>query len=284
MNKLYLSILYVVLLSLLISGAILLSKPSEKKMYKAASNRNISTVLTYPDKKSSNAYNNYKLRNEVIKVLSNSSDFDLHAYLVEDMSGQVSINLTYKIDEKYVAKKIEASSVAEIRNMFRFREQQGMGYRLNNMILNKDMNKIYFFVERKKDEKYTQTSIYSFDLVNSQIERVIYDVGAFSKFSLSPDGKYNAFSYEVCPQNIYGNEKSIAVIIRCSDNRIVLNSNEDIIENSKSNFYVYGYNFVKWKNNNICELSQEIRAKDDIKNVEKQTIYYNLNNMISRNE
>lgn len=276
MNKLYLSILYVVLLSLFISGAIVLSKPSQKNMYKAASNRNISTVLTYPDKQRTSAYDNYKLRNEAIKILFNSSDIDLHAHLVEDMSGQVSINLNYKIDGKYIEKRIEASSVAEIRNMFRFREQQGKGYRLNNMILNKDMNKVYFFVEGKKEQKYTHTSIYSYDLENSIIERITYDLGAFSKFSLSPDGKYNAFSYEVCPQKISGNEKSIVVIIRCSDNKIILNSNEDIISKSQNNFYIYGYNFVKWKNNDICELSHEIRAKDDIKNVEKHTIYYNI--------
>lgn len=276
MNKLYLSILYVVLLSLLISGAILLSKPTEKNMYKAASNRNISTVLTYPDKKRTSALDNYKLRNEAIKVLFNSSDVDLHAYLVEDISGQVSINLNYKLDGKNVAKRIEAASVTEIRNMFRFREQQGKGYRLNNMILNKNMNKVYFFVERKKEQKYTQTSIYSYDLVNSKIERVTYDLGAFSKFTLSPDGRYTVVSYEACPQNICGNEKSIVVIIRCSDNKIILNSDEDILYNSQNNFYVYGYNFVKWKNNDICELSQEIRAKDDIKNVEKRTIYYNI--------
>ncbi len=276
MNKHYLSILYVVLLSLLVSGAILLSKPTEKNMYKAASNRNISTDFIYPDKKRKSVFDNYKMRNEAIKVLFNSSDIDLHAHLVEDMSGQVSINLNYKIDGKNNVKRIEASSVAEIRNIFRFREQQGKGYRINNMILNKDMNKVYFLVERKKEQKFTQTSIYSYDLVNSKIERITYDLGAFSKFSLSPDGKYNAFSYVVCPQKISGNEKSIVVIIRCSDNKIILNSNEGIINNSQNNFYVYDYNFVKWKNNDICELSQEIRAKDNIKNVEKQTIYYDL--------
>ncbi len=278
MNKLYLSILYVVLLSLLISGAILLSKPTKENMYRATSNRNINinTVLTYPDRKSISSYNNYKLRNEAIKIQFNSSDIDLHAYLVEDMSGQVSINLNYKIDGKYITKKIEASSVAEIRNMFRFREQQGKGYRLSNMILNKDMYKVYFLVERKKEQKYTQTSIYSYDLVNSKIERITYDLGAFSKFSLSPDGKYNAISYEVCPQNISGNEKSVVVIIRCSDNKIILNSNEGIIDSLQNNFYVYGYNFVKWKNNDICELSQEIKAKDEINNVEKQTILYKI--------
>ncbi|QNU65645.1 hypothetical protein EHE19_012005 [Ruminiclostridium herbifermentans] len=281
MKKLYLSILYVVLLSLLISSAILISKPAEKNIYKAASNRNISTIHTYPDnpnKIRTSANDNSKFRNEAITVFFNTSDIDLQAYLVEDISGQVSINLNYKMDGKYIAKRIEASSVAEIRNMFRFREQQGEGYRLNNMILNKDMNKVYFFVERKKEQKYTQTSIYSYDLVNSKIERITYDLGAFSNFSLSPDGRYNAFTYEVCPQNISGNEKSIVVIIRCSDNKIIFNSNDVINDNSQNNFYIYGYNFIKWKNNDICELSQEIRAKYQLKNVEKQTVLYKIEN------
>lgn len=281
MKRQYLSILYVVLLSLLISGAILVSKPTDKSKYRAASNDAMSTITTYDkEKESADVYKNCISRYEEIMVLNNSDDIDLHANLVEDTSGQVSINLNYKIDEKYVNKKIYASSVSEIRNMFKLREQEGEGYRVNNLVLNQKMNKIYFQVERRKDKKYSHTAIYSYNLKNNKIEKVIYDLGAFTKFSISPDGKYNAISYEVCPQNLAGNEKTILLIIRCSDNKIVLNSNEDLFENklNKSNFYIYSYDFMKWKNNNIFEMNQKIKAKDNLESVKNNILYYDLNN------
>lgn len=287
MKKLYLSILYVVLLSILISGTILLSKPKEETRLNSAYNRSLSAVTINNNNNNNKkiSYKNY-VKKESIEVLGNTTDIDLQAYIVEDKSGQVSLNFKYKINGKMVDKKIETSSIAEIRNLFRLRKQQGDGYKLHNLILNKKLNKVYFIAERKKIKKYAQTSIYCYNLENSYIEKVFYDIGVFSKFTLSPDGKYNAFSYRVNHKNISDIGKSAVVIIRCSDNKILLNSNNDIIEHGKniSNFNVYSYNFIKWKSDNVCELIQEIIAKDNLKQVKKQSISYNINEKMSINK
>ncbi len=286
-KKLRLSIMYVVLLSILIGGAILLSKPTDKGKYniKTTVNENSNAVVTEDEQESVNAYKNEISKNETINVFNNGSDIDLHANLIEDRSGQVSLNLEYKLNGKLVKKKLDTSNLSEIRNIFRFREQQGKGYQLNNMILNDKMNKLYFCVEGKKYKNYAYTSIYSYNLDDLKIERVIYDLGKFSNFSISPDKKYTAFSYEVCPQNIRSNEKSIVVVIRCSDNKIVLNSNKHKIgkqDEINNDFYVYSYDFIKWKNNNTCELRQRINAKDNSQQVIKQTIFLNLDSKLSK--
>jgi hypothetical protein len=281
MKKLYLSILYVVLLSLLIGGAILLSKPVEKSKYNKGTIeiKKSNDIVSDNSQESVNAYKNEILKNETIKVFNNEADINLHANLVEDKSGQVLLCLSYKSNGKVINKNIGTSNVSEIRNIFRFREVNANGYRLNNMILNKKMNKLYFCVEGKKDKKYTHTSIYSYSLKNSKIEKVFYGFGNFSQLSLSPDGKYYVFSYLWSPQNIIRNEKNIVIITRCSDNKPILNSNEDIItkQNANSNdLYVYSYDFIKWQNNSICELRQRIKAKDDSQKVKEHTVFYNV--------
>jgi len=283
-KKLRLSIIYVVLLSLFIGGAILFSKPTDKGRYnsKTFDNGKSNTVIADNNQESINAYKNESSKNEILDVFNNGANIDLHANLIENKSGQVSLNLAYKLNGKLITKKLDTSNISEIRNIFRFREQHGKGYRLNNIILNEKMNKLYFYVEGKKDRNYTHTTIYSYGLKDSKIEKILYDFGDFSEFSFSPNGKYNAFSYLSCSQNITHNEKSIVVIIRCSDNKIMLNSNKDILEkqDDKGNdLYVYSYNFIKWQNNNICELRQKINVKYDSQKVINHTIFYNLNNL-----
>ncbi|PYG88575.1 hypothetical protein LY28_01426 [Ruminiclostridium sufflavum DSM 19573] len=278
MRKLYLSILYVLLLSLVISGAILLSKPSEKN--RAAGN--IGNIGASYIKNS--LYISRELKKEEIEVVNNSPDIDLHAYLAEDKYGRVSLNLTYSLSGRRIIKKIDKSSLPEIRNMFSFRELSGEGYRLYSMILNKNMKKLYFYAERKKDKKYTHTTVYSYNMENSQIEKIIYGYGEFSKFFISPEGEYNAFSYKVCPLNISGNEKTVTIIISCSNDKIVFNSDADSVRKpigTTGNFYVYSYDFIGWRLNSICELNQQIRAKDNQRNMIKSTVKYNLNGKTS---
>lgn len=280
MKKLHLSILYVVLLSLLISGAILLSKPVEKNSYnrETINNEKSNAVVANYPQETVKAYKNEISKNETINIFNNRVDIDLHANLIEDKSGQVSLCLAYKLNGKPITKNIDTSKVVEIRNIFRFREVYGSGYRLENMILNEKMNKLYFCVEGRKDKKYTHTAVYSYSLKNSKIEKLFYGVGNFSKFYVSPDEKYNAFSYVNCPQNISSNEKNTVVIINCSNNKLMLNSNEDILQKQydKSNLYVYSYDFIKWRNNNICEIRQRIKAKDGSQKVEEQSVIYNV--------
>jgi hypothetical protein len=273
------------LLSLFLGTAILYSKPANKGDYGSTPNDASVKVATENKPTSINAYKNEISRSEVIKVNNNNSEIDLHARLIEDKSGQVSLNLEYKVNGKPVSKKIDTSGLAEIRNIFRFRERNKNGYRLNNMILNEKMNKLYFSIEGKKDKNYTKTSVYSYGLVSSKIDKIICDSGEFSKFEISPDGKYNAFSYLNCPQNLNRNKKNIVIVVKCSDNKIILNSGSDIKQqDNNSGIYVYSYDFVKWNNNHICELIQRTKAKDNLQQTTEQTVYYDVTTNTLSNE
>lgn len=279
-KKLRLSITYVVLLSIIVGSAILISKPGDKsRPYREAIDNNKGNTVTDNSTESMNPYSNEISKNETINVFNNGSNIDLRANLLENKNGQVSLSLTYQSNGKLIIKNIGTSNVAEIRSIFRFRDKYGSGYRLNNMILNEKMNKLYFSVEGKKDNIYTRTTIYSYGLNDSKIEKIYYDLGVFSDFNISPDGKYAAFSYLSNPQNIVQNEKNIVVILRCSDNKLVLNSNKDMIQEQIGNIndlYTYNYGFIKWKSNSICELSQKIKSKDGSLEVKEEKVYYNV--------
>jgi len=276
MKKQHFSVLYVVLISLLLGSTILLSKPSDKSEYAkfagVVDNRN--KTYNHTDN-SVNAYEGEILRKEPVEIINNSNDIDMQANLIEDTSGQVSLDFKYKENGKIIFKIIDTSEIPEIRNIFRFREQTGNGYTVSNMFFNTIMGKLYFCIEGKKKEKYTHTAIYSYELQTSKVEKVIHYLGEFGAFHTSPDGRYITFSYISCPQEIARNEKSTVVILRCSDDKLLLNSNENMIVNDLN---IYSYDFIQWKKNNTCELRQVVKAKDGSQKVRNKTIYYNVNN------
>lgn len=280
-KKSQLSIIYVVLLSIFIGGAILYSMPINKIKYgsRDIKDDSINNIITKNKQLSVNAYKNELLKSEAIIVRNNNADINLHANLVEDKSGQVSLQLEYKEKGKLITKAIDTADITEIRNIFRFRDKYGNGYKLNNMVLNQKNNKLYFYIEGKQDRKYTHTTIYSYDFKNTQTEKVFYDLGSFNDFSVSPNEMNSAFSYLSCPQDISNNERRTIVIMRCSDNKLLLNSCEDIRikqYESANDIFVYSYDFIKWCNNNICELRQKIKAKDNSQEIKERTIFYDV--------
>ncbi len=277
MKKLYLSVLYVVLLSLLIGGAILFSKPGT-----GVRSLNNSAAQSGADR-NVNAYKNHVpdsaalIRQENINIFNNESSLDLHASLVENENGQVTLNLAYKLDDRLITKSIDASNVTEIRNIFRFRDKYGSGYKINNMLLNHKKDMVFFCVEGRKEKKYFYLTVYSYDLKNSKLEKLYHGLGAFGEFFISPDGKYNAFTYLNCPQNISFNEKNSVVIINCSDNRLILDTSPGLRGNAGDtgvDLLVYSYEFIKWKGGTVCELREKIKSKDGSSAEREKKLYY----------
>jgi hypothetical protein len=275
MKKQYLPVLYLVFISLLLGSTILFSKPSDKREYVkfADDNRNTISYVAINGSNSMNGYGNSILKKEAVEVSNNSSDICLQANVIEDMSGQVSLNLKYRENGKDISKIIYTSELPEIRNMFRFRAKDGNGFKVGNMFYNKYGKKLYFCIEGRKKKKYTYTAVYSYEMKSSKAENVIHYLGNFGSFHISPDGRYIEFSYVSCPQEILRNEKSTVVILRCSDNRQVLNSDNDDKGNKSG---IYSYAFLGWKNNNICELKQTIRSKDGSKQSRNRTMQFDI--------
>ncbi len=273
-KKLFISISYVVLLSLLIAGAILLSKPTNK------SNITQENALTNDNLKNGIfAYKNEINRKEDIKIVNNPQILDLHANLIENMNGEVTIDISYKIEGKKLNKTIGTSKIPEIRNLLRFRETYKKGYHIGNMLVNDKKQKLYFYVRGRGDDKFTQTWLYTYDLKTSRVDKLFYDIGDFSDYYLSPNGKYIAFAYLNNLINQNQSQKSKVVIIRCKDNKIIFNGDRDIngkIIGQNSGLYIYKYDFIKWENSDICLLKQISEIKDGTHKMQEQNVYYNV--------
>ncbi len=273
-KKLVLSILYVVLLSLLIAGAILFSKPSNRG--------DISQKNPLTQDNPNNgilAYKSEITRKVGIKVLNNFPELELQASLLENINGEVTIDISYKIEGKKVKKTIDTTKIPEIRNLLRFREKYKRGFEIDDILVNNQVGKLYFYVRGREDNLLTQTSLYTYNLKNSMAHKLYYDIGDFSDFHLSPDGKYIAFAYLNNLENQKESKNDKVVIIRCEDNKIILNGDRDVngkIIGQDSGLYIYKYDFVKWQNSENCLLKQISEIKDGSRKRQEQNVYYNV--------
>ncbi len=285
MKKLYLSIIYVFMLSVLISGTILLSKPQAKHTkatYPPGIEVGKSNLFDVPD----NGFNSIKVQGDIIdrkqeevNIFNNNPEMNIRANLVEDEYGLIALKLTYRINGKKVSQWVDSAKFKEIRNIFGLREKHPNSYTIKNMVLNEKLKKLYFLFEGKAAGKYPRTSMFSYDLKNSRLEKLCYVEGSFDKFILTSDGKYNACSYSANSQNIIYNEKRTVIIYRCKDNFQVFDSSKDIIPEKTcmtNEMYIYSYEFQKWKDNNTFELRQIIRARDGREKVKENIFLYDL--------
>ncbi len=285
MKKLYLSIIYVFMLSVLISGTILLSKPQAKPT-KAAYPPGIEVGKPNSYNIPDNGLNSVEVqgdsidrKQEEVNILNNNHEMNFRANLVEDAYGLIALKLTYRDNGKKVSQWVDSTKFKEIRNLFRLREKHPNSYTIKNMILNEKLNKLYFLFEGKADSKYPRTSMFSYDLKNSLLEKLYCVEGSFDNFILTSDGKYNACSYSSNPQNIINNEKKTLIVFRCKDNFQVFNSSKDIrLEKTSltNEMYIYSYEFLKWKGNDTFELRQKIKAKDGREKAKENIFLYDL--------
>ena len=285
MKKLYLSIIYVFMLSVLISGTILLSKPQAKHTkatYPPGIEVGKSNSYNIPD----NGLNSVKVQGDIIdrkqeevNIFNNNPEMNIRANLVEDEYGLKALKLTYRVNGKNVSQWVDSTRFKEIRNIFGLREKYPNSYTIKNMILNEKLKKLYFLFEGKADSKYPRTSMFSYDLKSSRLEKLYYVEGSFGNFILTSDGKYNACYYTSQPQNITNNEKRTVIVFRCKDDFQVFNSSKDIIQEKTcltNEMYIYSYEFLKWKDNDTFELRQKIRAKDGREKVKENIFLYDL--------
>ncbi len=259
-RKLHLSILYVILLSLLIGSAILFSKPSERRESRSVLNDQKNGI-----DQSANADFNQHTKKEAINVINNHPDIGAYAELNEDIHGQVSLKLRYKLEGNTIINSLDTKDITELRNIFEFRDEYKDGYRVKDMTLNRALKKLYFKVERRKTDNYYNTSVYSYDLHHSKLNKIYYDVASFGKFFISPDGKYNAFSYKY-------NSNITTAIITCSNDNITLIEQPE----KDSSLYSFSYDFIKWKGENLCELKEKVEVKDGSQSIIEKTAYYDI--------
>jgi hypothetical protein len=273
-KKFLLSVIYLVLLSLFIAAAILLSKPEDKGDFShndaVAEQKNKDDVLTYKKE---------IFHKENINIKNNKSELDLHVNLIENMSGQVVMSFSYRKGKAVFNEEIDTDKIPEIRNLFRFRDKYKKGYTIKNILVNYNASKLYFFIIGRQDGRLAQTWMYSYDLVKLNVRKLYYNFGEFSDFCLSPDGKFIAFSYLNNPESTEKNERNMVVVINCMDNKLILNGNKDI--NGKQlgadrELYLYSFDFSGWKDTETCILTQISKIKDGSGKIKKEKVYYNV--------
>ncbi|HEX2924705.1 MAG TPA: hypothetical protein VHP38_00350, partial [Ruminiclostridium sp.] len=224
------------------------------------------------------AYKNDIYRKEDLIIKNSISKLGLRACLAENMSGEVTINLSYRLNGKEFNKIIDTSQVPEIRNLFGFREKYQKGYKINSILVNDKVDKLYFYVKGRQDNILTQTWLYMFDLKTSQVNKLFFDIGDFDDIQLSPNGKYIAFAYQNNQKNTQEKERNMVSIVRCEDNKLILNGDRDYNGNPigpDSDLYIYSYDFVKWQNDKSCILKQVSEVKDGSGKVKRQNVVFN---------
>ncbi len=309
MKKFYYSVVYLVFISLMISGLILFSKPQPKytkirtdgdligsnlktvsgglastnSIDKSSSGKNNFTQNSIEknsiDKNSSGKQSTDKqFRQEPLKVLNNSRNIDMHATLTFDKYGFVKLKLTYILNGKNVSKSIDATQIKELRNIFIQKNKLNKGFAIKNMVLNEKATKLYFSVEGKKENNFFRTTLFSYNLKSYKLEKIFMDVGLFNKFILNSEGQYIACSYLSCPQNLKLNLKKNVIVFSCIDNKLVFDSkmNIKIQSNSGRDYYVSSYAFEGWLNRDSFKVKQEIRSKDGAEITSKKTFIYNV--------
>ena len=297
MNKKHtFSMIYLILLSFIVGGAILLSKPSQTEitLNKDKNNAQLQSASDDIKKASTSSLDNAKtnkssmvqsddrmnvqtrlpsnqsqvkndLKKEPIEVFNNSPEINLKASLNENSTGEASLNLEYRLNGKNATKIIGTNSISELRNIFRFREKAKSGYAVKSLTLNSTMNKVYFMVQGKKTDNMTQTTVYLYNLKTGELKKLLYDEGAFSGFFINKDGKHNAFSFVTSNKKGIVNTNCFLMLLNCEDDSFVINCNKDSSGNTigmTSSNYIYGYEVQGWKDAKLLKLKKCVIPKD----------------------
>ncbi len=304
------SMVYLILLSLIVGGAILLSKPSQTdtSLNKENNNAQLQSASDDIKKASTSSLENAKsnkssmvqsddqlnvqtklpskqsqvkndLRKEPIEVSNNSAEINLKASLNENSTGEASLNLEYRLNGKNVTKIIGTSNISELRNIFKFREKAKSGYAVKSLTLNPTMNKIYFMVEGKKTDNMTQTTVYSYNLKTGELKKLFYDEGAFSTFFINNDGKHNAFSFVTSDKKGIVNTNCFLMLLNCEEDSFNINCNKDSSGNTigmSSSNYIYGYEVQGWKDAKLLKLKKVVIPKDGSNNSYSLNVILNL--------
>ncbi len=285
MKKLYLSILYVVSISLVISGTILFSKPEKVSRIDTSSSGVLKVGLDISEEEANAAHKKNKtapITNKEISVSNNTPSFNLHAALKENEQGLKLLSLTYKHEGKHVKKVIDASQINEIRRIAPNLNNDKNCVAINNLQLNSKVGKLYISFQCNTTKGYTYSAIYSYNLSSAGVEKIYSQAGYFKNFSISPDKNYYAFSCMPQTHGATDNKAASVVIFKCSTNSEIFNSSREMRKlemdaaSEFSYYYMYSYYLKRWGSGNTCELNKGIISKDGREAPVSKSILLNL--------
>ena len=209
------------------------------------------------------------IKTEDVKIIGNSPEYDLKAFLCLDSKGENYLSIEYYLDGSSTVKKLYGKDIPELNDIFAKREGAAGKrdcYRVKAIYLNAVYSKAYIVIEEEyfKEADAARTSVYAFNLKNASLKKLFSDIGRFIDMQFSKNYKYMGFSYYDNPASSVFQENSLLEIIKCeTDESIVSGSRSkgEIIGGRSGNEYVYDYVFLAWNSGKVARLSETMWKK-----------------------
>jgi hypothetical protein len=209
------------------------------------------------------------LKSEDIEVKLNSPEYDLKVSLYEDSSKQTFLKLEYYIEGVGTVNEIDSAGIPEIKDIFekRSKSPESNAYKIMYAYLNTKFSKLYLFINNNVLEDIVQTSIYTVNLQDSPVKRLLSTQGKFTVPAFNKDLSLLAYSYFDSPLSSVFQEKILFEVIDCKTDDFVIKGSRDKagsrIGNDRDSNSVYDYSFISWKSNNSALLKQGVWSKSD---------------------
>jgi len=204
------------------------------------------------------------LKNEEIKILNNSAEYDLKMTLTEDSQKKTGLKLEYYYEGTGVTNTLDSTAIPEIDGIFEKRNEntsKSSTYMIEKAYLNTKLAKVYFIINGNGSSGMLQSDMYVVSLSDASAKKVFSRRGKYGGMSFSKNFKYLGYSYNDPMESSVLQESSLVEIIDCNSDDFVIKDSRTV-EDKKigSNIkpdMVYDYTFVAWYSNNTVKLKQK---------------------------
>lgn len=223
------------------------------------------------DTSSSEAYNTESLiRDELIKVDSNTPEYDMELRLYERADKKTHLGLRYYLNGASVINNIGDVQIPELKEIFESRDNAAgnkQSYTIKQALLNPVYSQLYVMIYGSAVDKYTQASLYEININDGSVKKLMSYPGEYGKIALNRDKSLMAYSFEVPPQMSQYQESFLIDIYDCEKSKFIIKSSRDasnkLMGGSNCPGYSYNYEFTSWQAPRTARLKQTVRSEKD---------------------
>jgi hypothetical protein len=160
----------------------------------------------------------------IIPIIENNAQTELQCTLLEKKSKHTYIELKYYQDGEQVLFLIDAEMIPEINQLFlkgSSKDANQPGYNVDRAIYNRELSMVYLIVEESAETQGVETSIYTFNMKNTQVSLLYKATGIFTDLMFTRDNSLMAFSY-----NLKDTSSSFLQIIDTKTGGLIINQNK----------------------------------------------------------
>gem|GEM_PF-1014660 len=208
------------------------------------------------------------IKSEEIKVVGNSPEYDLKAYLCKNSKNEEFIKFEYYNSGVGTEKDLTTAQVPELEGVFEKGNEalkEKDGFQARPVYLNARYSKAYITVEGNANADFVKTTMYVFNLKDQSLKKLFSNTGRYTEPCFSADYKYLAYSYYDSPaSSIYQENSLLEVISSVTDEFIVKGSRNDkgvLIGGIDSSGRIFDYSFISWNSNSTVRLKETVWTK-----------------------